>query len=218
MHAGPEVSVASTKAYSCMLVCFALLALHLARIRDLSPLQGQVVLEALNELPGKVQSVLDQQDEIAAVAKKYAQYRSMFFIGRTSAYPMAQEGALKLKEVSYIHAEAYPASELKHGPLALVNADMPVVVVLPDNELLDKSMSALEEVKAREGRLLVVTDSTDSRIDTVANDVIRVASTHSLLYGSLMAVALQQFAYYCAVELEQDVDQPRNLAKSVTVE
>jgi glucosamine--fructose-6-phosphate aminotransferase (isomerizing) len=218
MHAGPEVSVASTKAYSCMLVCFALLALHLARIRDLSPMHGQVVLEAFNQLPEKVQSVLDQQQEIAVIAKKYAQYRSMFYIGRTSAYPMAQEGALKLKEVSYIHSEAYPASELKHGPLALVNAEMPVVVVLPDNELLDKSMSAIEEVKAREGRLLVVTDSEDSRIDAIANDVIRVASTHSLLHGSLMAVALQLFAYYCAVELGQDVDQPRNLAKSVTVE
>jgi glucosamine--fructose-6-phosphate aminotransferase (isomerizing) len=218
MHAGPEVSVASTKAYSCMLVCFSLLALHLARIRDMSPMQGQALLAAFNDLPEKIQSVLEQQQEIAAIAKKYSQSKNMFYIGRTSAYPMAQEGALKLKEVSYIHAEAYPASELKHGPLALVNADMPVVVVLPDNELLDKSMSALEEVKAREGRLVVVTNSADSRIDDLANDVIRVASTHALLHPLVMGVALQLFAYHCALELGQDVDQPRNLAKSVTVE
>jgi len=201
-----------------MLVCFALLSLHLVRIRDMSPMQGQALLSAFNELAEQMQSVLDQQQVIAAIAKKYAQSRSMFYIGRTSAYPMAQEGALKLKEVSYIHAEAYPASELKHGPLALVDADMPVVVVLPNNELLDKSMSALEEVKAREGRLLVVTNSDDSRIDALANDVIRVTSTHALLHPLLLGVAMQLFAYHCAMELGQNVDQPRNLAKSVTVE
>ena len=218
MHAGPEVSVASTKAYSCMLVCFALLALHLARVRDLSPLQGRTLLTALRDLPLQVQAVLETQEQIAAIARTYAQYRSMFYIGRTDAYPMAQEGALKLKEVSYIHAEAYPASELKHGPLALVCAEMPVMVVLPDNDLLDKSMAALEEVKAREGRLLVVTNAGDARIDALADDVIRVPATNPLLHPVLLGVALQQFAYYCAVELKQDVDQPRNLAKSVTVE
>lgn len=131
---------------------------------------------------------------------------------------MAQEGALKLKEVSYIHAEAYPASELKHDPLALVDVDMSVVVVLPGNELLDKSTSVLEEVKAREGRLLVVTNSEDNHIDVLANDVIRVAPTHALLHPLLMGVALQLFAYHCVLELGQDVDQPRNLAKSVAVE
>lgn len=218
MHAGPEVSVASTKAYSCMLMCFALLALHLARIRDLSPMQGQALIGAFDELAGQVKTVLEKQQDIAAIAEKYAQYRSMLYIGRTSAYPMAQEGALKLKEVSYIHAEAYPASELKHGPLALVDADMPVVVVLPDNDLLDKSMSALEEVKARQGRLLVVTNASDERIDAIADDVIRVPSTHALLHPFLVAVAMQLFAYHCALALGQDVDQPRNLAKSVTVE
>ncbi|MGB1010008.1 MAG: glutamine--fructose-6-phosphate transaminase (isomerizing) [Thiolinea sp.] len=218
MHAGPEVSVASTKAYSCMLVCFALLALHLARIRDLSPLQGRAVVSALNDLPLQIQAVLEIQEQINAVARRYTQYRSMFYIGRTDAYPMAQEGALKLKEVSYIHAEAYPASELKHGPLALVCADMPVAVALPDNDLLDKSMAALEEVKARQGRLLVFTNAGDARIDALADDVIRVPSTHPMLHPLLLGVAMQLFAYYCAVELEQDVDQPRNLAKSVTVE
>ena len=210
--------MASTKAYSCMLVCFSLLALHLARIRDLSPMQGQALLSTFNDLPEQMQSVLEQQETIAEIANQYAKSRSMFYIGRTSAYPMAQEGALKLKEVSYIHAEAYPASELKHGPLALVDAEMPVVVVLPDNELLDKSMSALEEVKARQGRLLVVTNSSDVRIDSLANDVIRVASTHALLHPLLLGVAMQLFAYHCALALGQDVDRPRNLAKSVTVE
>jgi len=131
---------------------------------------------------------------------------------------MAQEGALKLKEVSYIHAEAYPASELKHGPLALVNKNMPVIVVLPDNDLLDKSMSALEEIKAREGCIITVTNSTDNRINVLSNDVIHVPSTHALLHPILLGVAMQLFAYHCALELEREIDQPRNLAKSVTVE
>jgi len=218
MHAGPEFSVTSTKAYSCMLVCFALLALHLARIRDLSSMQGLALLEAFDKLPDQIQHVLKLKQDIAAVAKKYAQSQSMFYIGRTSAYHMAQEGALKLKEVSYIHAEAYPASELKHGPLALINKNMSVVVILPDNELLNKSVSVLEEIKAREGQIIVVTNSRDNRINTLANDVIRVPSTHALLHPLLLGVAMQLFAYHCAVLLGTDIDQPRNLAKSVTVE
>ena len=157
MHAGPEVSVASTKAYTCMIVALTLLALHLGRIRDLSPQQGQRLIAALKQLPGQIAETLEDESHIQAVAHRYASSASAFFIGRAGAYPTALEGAQKLKEISYIHAEAYPASELKHGPLALITVDIPTVVVLPDDDLLDKSISSLEEIKARRGPVIALT-------------------------------------------------------------
>jgi len=203
MHAGPEVSVASTKAYSSMLTVFALLALMLGRLRDVSPQRGTHLLKAFDELPEKIQTVLANDKKITAIAKRYATAQSAFFVGRTAGFPIALEGAQKLKEVSYIHAEAYPAS---------------CVVVLPDTELLTKSISSLEEIKARGAPVIAVTDADNKRINELANHVISVPAIDPLLQPILMGVALQLLAYHCAVALDRDVDQPRNLAKSVTVE
>ncbi|MBX2883279.1 MAG: glutamine--fructose-6-phosphate transaminase (isomerizing) [Granulosicoccus sp.] len=218
MHAGPEASVASTKAYTSMQVCFALLALHLARIRDLSPQQGEKLLQSLESLPDAITAALQAEAHIADIARKYAAVNSMFFIGKASAFPTALEGAQKLKEISYIHAEAYPASELKHGPLALISPDTPTVVVLPDNDLLEKSLSSLEEIKARSGPAIVVTNSDDARIRDLADDIIKTPASHELLHPVVMGISLQLFAYHCARVLKRDIDRPRNLAKSVTVE
>ena len=218
MHAGPEVSVASTKAFTAMLSVFALLAIMFGRSRDVSPQRGAQLIQELESVPEKIADVLAIETHIAGIAKTYAKSHSAFFVGRTSAYPVALEGAQKLKEISYIHAEAYPASELKHGPLALVSADTPCVIVLPESELLDKSLGALEEIKARSAPVIAVTDSINSRIDKLADQVIRVPQSDELVQGMVMGVALQIYAYHSAVALGRDVDQPRNLAKSVTVE
>ena len=218
MHAGPEVSVASTKAFTAMLSVFALLAILFGRSRDVSPQRGAQLLQALEQAPDKITEVLALESQIKTIAKKYSKSKSAFFVGRTSAYPVALEGAQKLKEISYIHAEAYPASELKHGPLALVCSKTPCVVILPESELLEKSLGSLEEIKARKAPVIVVTDSTNKRIDKLADHVIRTPSADSLVQGMIMGVALQLLAYHCALALGRDVDQPRNLAKSVTVE
>ena len=218
MHAGPEVSVASTKAFTAMLSVFALLAILFGRARDVSPQRGAQLLKALEDAPDKIADVLALETHIASIANKHAKCHSAFFIGRTAAFTVALEGAQKLKEISYIHAEAYPASELKHGPLALVTSKTPCVVILPESELLEKSLGTLEEIKARSAPVIAVTDSDNSRIDKLADDVIRVPRTDELVQGMIMGVALQIYAYHSAVALGRDVDQPRNLAKSVTVE
>lgn len=218
MHAGPEVSVASTKAYSSMLAVLALLALQLGRIRDVSVQQGALLLSTLEGLPELLQQTLELEDSIKALAAKYCNAQSAFFIGRTDAYPVALEGAQKLKEISYIHAEAYPASELKHGPLALITPETPCVVILPDDDLLDKSIATLHEIKTRGGPVIAVTNSTDERIQAASADVILVPPCHQILHANVLAIPLQLFAYHCALKLEREVDQPRNLAKSVTVE
>lgn len=218
MYAGPEISVASTKCYTSMLVVFALLALQLGRIRDLSPQQGAQCVNALHKLPDYIEDTLKQESHIKKIASRYAKSHSAFFIGRTDAYPIALEGAQKLKEISYIHAEAYPASELKHGPLALISNKIPSVVALPDNDLLEKSISTLEEIKSRSGPIIVVTNANHNLFEKLADEIISVPPTHSLLHPIIMAIPLQLFAYHCALALKRDVDQPRNLAKSVTVE
>ena len=188
------------------------------RSRDVSPQRGAQLLQALEQAPDKITEVLALESQIKTIAKKYSKSKSAFFVGRTSAYPVALEGAQKLKEISYIHAEAYPASELKHGPLALVCSKTPCVVILPESELFEKSLGSLEEIKARKAPVIVVTDSTNKRIDKLADHVIRTPSADSLVQGMIMGVALQLLAYHCALALGRDVDQPRNLAKSVTVE
>ncbi|MCB1755861.1 MAG: glutamine--fructose-6-phosphate transaminase (isomerizing) [Gammaproteobacteria bacterium] len=218
MHAGPEVSVASTKAYTSMLTVFALLALHLGRIRDLSPQQGERLVRELQLLPDKIREALQEEAHIVRLAEKYCNSTSAFFIGRANAFPIALEGAQKLKEISYIHAEAYPASELKHGPLALISPSIPTVVVLPDSDLLDKSLSSLEEIKARGGPVIALTNADDPRVRALADDVITAPATEPVLQPIVMGIALQLFAYHCAVKMGRNVDQPRNLAKSVTVE
>lgn len=218
MHAGPEVSVASTKAYTSMLTVFSLLALMMGRLRDVSPQRGAVLINALNSLPDHINQCLALEPQIKSVANFIKSAQSTFFLGRTDAFPVALEGAQKLKEISYIHAEAYPASELKHGPLALITKDTPCIVVLPDNELLVKSISSLEEIKARGGPIISVTDSDNEQISALSDYVIKTPSVESILKPVISGIALQLLAYHVAINLDRDVDQPRNLAKSVTVE
>jgi len=218
IHAGPEVSVCSTKSFTCTLLAFALLALHLGRIRDLSPARGKRLVQALERLPGQIAEVLAGADAVRAVAEKYASRTNAFFLGRAGGFPVALEGAQKLKEVSYIHAEAYPASELKHGPLALISPETPTIMVLPQDDLYEKSLSSLEEIRARRGPVIALTHPGDERLRGKVDDVILVPPTEPELNPVLMTVPLQLLAYHAAVALGRDVDQPRNLAKSVTVE
>jgi glutamine---fructose-6-phosphate transaminase (isomerizing) len=216
MHAGPEVSVASTKVVTSMMVSFALLALHLGRVRDLGPADGKRLVAGLRALPDAVRKVLDLESEIAAVAHKYAHVPSMFFLGRNTGFPIALEGALKLKEISYIHAEAYAASELKHGPIALISESFPTVVVLLDDELFEKNLSSIQQVRARKGPVVAITQRV---VDpALADHVVLIPTVTPELDPIVANVALQLFAYHAAVALGRDVDQPRNLAKSVTVE
>jgi glucosamine--fructose-6-phosphate aminotransferase (isomerizing) len=218
IHAGPEVSVASTKTFTSTVAAFALFALHLGRIRDLSPAEGKRIIAALQQLPDQIRAILRGTDAIRAIAHKYAERGNAFFIGRANGYPVALEGAQKLKEISYIHAEAYPASELKHGPLALISPETPTVVVLPRDGLYEKTLSSLEEIRARRGPVIAVTQGGDERLLAKVDDVLIVPETLESLNPMLLTVPLQLFAYHCAVALKRDVDQPRNLAKSVTVE
>ena len=215
VHAGPEISVTSTKTFTCTAVAFALLALHLGRIRDLGPADGQRIIAGLEALPDQIRAILDQEDAIAAQAAELGEARGAFFIGRVRGYPVALEGAQKLKEVSYIHAEAYPASELKHGPLALVDAELPTVAIVPDDPLHEKNRSSVEQVRARGGRVLAVAHRP---LDGLADATIVVPRSEPELDPILLGIPLQLLAYHAAVALGRDVDQPRNLAKSVTVE
>ncbi|ALE78362.1 glutamine amidotransferase [Pseudonocardia sp. AL041005-10] len=219
LHSGPEVSVASTKAVTTMSVSFAMLAVLLGRVRDLSVADGRRLLDGLAALPRHVETVLADDaahGTVAAVAQRWAHASSMFFVGRTRCSPVAREGAQKLKEVSYCHAEAYPASELKHGPLALVTPDMPSVVVVPDDELLAKNVGTIEQIRARGGPVIAVTDA--ELPAGLADAVLRVPRTEPELAPILLGIPLQLLARHAAVVLGRDVDRPRNLAKSVTVE
>ncbi|WLQ42970.1 glutamine--fructose-6-phosphate transaminase (isomerizing) [Streptomyces laculatispora] len=214
VHAGPEVCVVSTKCFTNTVVAFALLALHLGRIRDLSVADGKRIIEGLRRLPAQISEILDNEDEIKKLAAEYADAKSMMFIGRVRGYPVAREASLKLKEVSYIHAEAYPASELKHGPLALIEPAMPTVAIVPDDDLLEKNRAAMEEIKARSGRILAVAHQVQEKAD----HTIVVPKNENELDPILMGIPLQLFAYHTALAMGRDIDKPRNLAKSVTVE
>ncbi|GAA3458249.1 glutamine--fructose-6-phosphate transaminase (isomerizing) [Saccharothrix longispora] len=216
LHAGPEVSVAATKSFTTMAVALAMLALDLGRVRDLSITEGRRVVTGLGELPHTIAQILAAENDIAEVARRYAGAEHMFFVGRVRGWPVAREGAQKLKEISYVHAEAYQASELKHGPLALINPDMPTVVLVPDDELLPKNVATIEEIKARGGPVIAITDA--DLPPGLATDVIRVPRAHDALSPITLSVPLQLFAYHLARSLGRDVDRPRNLAKSVTVE
>ncbi len=216
LHAGQEVSVASTKSFTSTLVVFTLLALHLGRVRDLGPAAGTRLVRGLEALPAQIAELLEQESAVAEVAKLVAPASSAFFIGRLGGYHVALEGAQKLKEVSYIHAEAYPAAELKHGPLALVTPDIPTVVVAPEDSLWDKTMSTIAEIASRQGEVIAVTDAT--RGVPGATRVLTVPRTEPELQPILLNIPLQLLAYHTAKELGRDIDKPRNLAKSVTVE
>jgi glutamine---fructose-6-phosphate transaminase (isomerizing) len=216
LHAGPEVAVASTKAVTNMAVSFAMLGLLFGRVRDLSFADGQRIVRGLRELPGQISQVLACEAEIAEVAKRYSGAQHMFFTGRVRGWPVAREGAQKLKEISYLHAEAYQASELKHGPLALIDPDMPTVTVIPGDELVSKNIGTVEEIKARGGPVIAVTSA--DLPSGLADAVISVPRTEPELSPILLTIPLQLFAYHIAVALGRDIDKPRNLAKSVTVE
>jgi glucosamine--fructose-6-phosphate aminotransferase (isomerizing) len=216
LHAGPEVSVTSTKTFTATAVAFALLALHLGRIHDLSPADGRRIIAGLQALPAQIEEILAGEQHIAEIAADLADCRGMFFIGRVRGFPVAREGAQKLKEVSYLHAEAYPASELKHGPLALVSPELPTVAIVPDDDLFDKNLSTLGEIRARRGPVLAVGHT---ELDPkLADHQVRLPKNEPELDPILLSVPLQMLAYHAAVVLGNDVDKPRNLAKSVTVE
>ncbi|MFD9909202.1 glutamine--fructose-6-phosphate transaminase (isomerizing) [Streptomyces sp. NPDC059063] len=214
VHAGPEVCVVSTKCFTNTTVAFALLALHLGRIRDLSASDGKRIIAGLRQLPAQIEQMLAREDEIQKLAQEFADAKSMLFIGRVRGYPVAREASLKLKEVSYIHAEAYPASELKHGPLALIEPALPTVAIVPDDDLLEKNRAALEEIKARSGKILAVAHQEQEKAD----HTIVVPKNEDELDPILMGIPLQLLAYHTALALGRDIDKPRNLAKSVTVE
>jgi glucosamine--fructose-6-phosphate aminotransferase (isomerizing) len=216
LHAGAEMSVAATKSFTSTVTAFALLALHLGRIRDLSPTDGTRIINGLAALPDHVREILKLSDEIAEVAREIAPSPSMMFVGRRRGWPVAREGAQKLKEISYIHAEAYPSAELKHGPLALISPEMPTIAVVPDDDLLDKNTSTLSEIKARSGPVIALAHR--QLPVELADRTIVIPRSEPELDPILLSIPLQLLAYHAAVALERDVDKPRNLAKSVTVE
>lgn len=217
LHAGPETAVASTKAVTTMFVGFALLALQLGRVRDLSVADGRRLVAGLQRLPGQIEEILGDEERLAGVARTLAEAPSMFFVGRVRGYPVAREGAQKLKEISYRHAEAYQMSELKHGPLALISPDVPTVAIVPDDELTDRNVGALHEIAARGGPLVVITHD-DVDLGGLTVERIDVPRSERELDPMLLTIPLQLVAYHAAVALGHDVDRPRNLAKSVTVE
>ena len=217
-HAGPEIGVASTKNFTSQLVVLTLLALLIGRHQNLSFTDGVEAIRELQTLPSKVKEVLFQANHIQAIAEKYYRCNNWLFIGRKFNYPIALEGALKLKEVSYIHAEGYAAGEMKHGPIALINPDMPTVAIVPQDDMYEKMINNIQEIKSRKGPVIAIATMGDKKIKKIADEVIEIPSTLNYLYHVLTIIPCQLIAYYCACLLNRDVDKPRNLAKSVTVE
>jgi glucosamine--fructose-6-phosphate aminotransferase (isomerizing) len=218
LHAGPEIGVASTKAFTSQCVTLAMLALYFGRLRNLSFDAGMRIIERLQELPTHVARALETNDVVKRIAGKYAHCTNFLYLGRQYNFPTALEGALKLKEISYIHAEGYPAAEMKHGPIALVDQHTPSVVLIPQGFVYDKVMSNLEEIKARGGPVIAVVGEGDTRVADLADDVIEVPNVEEFLQPVVTVIPLQLLAYHIAVLRGCDVDKPRNLAKSVTVE
>ena len=218
-HCGPEIGVASTKAFTAQLTALYLLALHLARVRNvMNVADGKAWLDRLVRLPSLVEGVLGREAEIVAIAKRYYKKRNFLFLGRGINYPIALEGSLKLKEVSYIHAEGYAAGEMKHGPIALIDRDMPVVVLAPRDRLYEKTVSNLMEVKARRAPVIALVAEGERELGRTADAVFTIPDTHPLMSPILFTIPLQLLAYHAALQKGTDVDKPRNLAKSVTVE
>jgi glucosamine--fructose-6-phosphate aminotransferase (isomerizing) len=218
LHAGPEIGVASTKAFTSQVIALALLTLKLARLRNMSVIKGREVAEAMLALPAQVQSILDNAAEIEKIAERFKGATNFLYLGRGYNFPVALEGALKLKEISYIHAEGYPAAEMKHGPIALIDSKMPVVFIAPHDAVFDKVVSNVQEVKARGGEVICITSQHEPVLDGLIDFELRVPQTIDMLYPILTVIPLQLLAYYIAVKRGLNVDQPRNLAKSVTVE
>ena len=217
-HAGPEIGVASTKAFTSQLVVGAMLALYLGRLRDMSYSDGVEYVKALKQLPELIKQTLTQAAPIKAIAKRYSEYRDFLFLGRQSMFPIALEGALKLKEISYIHAEGYPAAEMKHGPIALISPECPTVFFAPAGEMFPKLVSNIQEIKARKGQVIVITTAGAELPAGLADERIDLPPCHDAVLPILATIPVQLLSYYIAAELKRDVDKPRNLAKSVTVE
>ena len=218
MHAGPEIGVAATKSFTSQVAVLTLLGLLLGRIHHLSTSEGIRIMEELNAIPDKVRSILSQSDHIKAIAEKYSYAKAMMFLGRQFSYPVAMEGALKMKEISYIHAEGHPSAELKHGVIALISPEVPSVFIAPDDSVFDKNVSNIEEVKARKGPVIAIGTEGSTKLEKVADDVIYIPPCPDFLSPLLSVIPLQLLSYHLAVKLGCDVDKPRNLAKSVTVE
>ena len=216
LHAGPEIAVVATKTFTCTAVALALFAIHLGRIRDLGTADGARLLNALTALPDQINAIVASEPTIAALAKSLANASDVYFVGRAAGYAVALEGALKLKEVSYLHAEAYPASELKHGPLALITPETPTIVVLPRDDLFAKNISTIEEIRARRGPVFAITHS--GELPVTVDGSFAVPKSEPELDSILLNIPLQLLAYHVALSKGVNIDQPRNLAKSVTVE
>ena len=217
-HAGPEIGVASTKIFTSQLTILTLLALLLGRHHNLSLTEGVGAIRAIQALPELMKDVLSQAHHIEAIAEKYHKCNNWLFLGRNYNYPIAMEGALKLKEVSYIHAEGYPAGEMKHGPIALINPEMPTVAIIPKDDVYEKMFSNIQEIKSRKGPVIAITTKGDDELREIVDDVIEIPKTLDFLNPILAVVPCQLLSYYCASLLNRDIDKPRNLAKSVTVE
>lgn len=218
IHAGPEIGVASTKAFTSQVTVLILLTILLGRRNGLNRSNAAIMLTELSTMPKKVESILDNISKIKDIAKEYCDRRNFLYLGRGYNYPVALEGALKLKEISYIHAEGYPAAEMKHGPIALIDQDMPVVFVATKDKTYEKILGNMEEVKARGGRIIALATAGDSNVRTLADHVIYIPETEYFITPVVASIPLQLLAYYIAIERGCNVDQPRNLAKSVTVE
>ena len=217
-HIGPEISVASTKAFVSQLVILVLLTILLGRQRRMSQEKARKIIEELQALPIKAEKIIVLKDQLEKIAQKYYNSRDFIFIGRKLNYPIALEGALKLKEISYIHAEGYPAGELKHGPLALIDETWPVVCLIPQDSVYEKNLSNIQEIKARNGKVIAIATEGDPKIAELADEVVYVPKTLEILYPILTVIPLQLLAYFIAKKKGCPIDQPRNLAKSVTVE
>jgi glucosamine--fructose-6-phosphate aminotransferase (isomerizing) len=219
MHAGPEIGVAATKSFTSQLVILNLIGLLLGRMRQLSTAQGQRMIDALEALPSQIEQVLKLSDQMKAIAKKYIDVSGMLFFGRQFNYPIALEGALKLKEITYLFAEGHPSAELKHGIIALIRPDLPSIFIAPDDAVFSKNVNNIEQVKARKGPIIAITSGTGAKqLKELAADIVEVPRTIDCLSPILTVIPLQLLAYHLAVALGRDVDKPRNLAKSVTVE
>jgi glucosamine--fructose-6-phosphate aminotransferase (isomerizing) len=218
VHAGPEIGVASTKAFTSQVIALLLFTLKLARLRNLSMVDGKAIIDDMLALPAQIQSILDRASEVEAIADEFKDAQNFLYLGRGYSFPTALEGALKLKEISYIHAEGYPAAEMKHGPIALIDENMPVLFIAPHDSVFDKVVSNVQEVKARGGRVVAITTRDEESLHGKLDYEFRIPETKDLLTPVLASVPLQLLAYYIAVKRGANVDQPRNLAKSVTVE
>ena len=218
IHAGAEIGVASTKAFTSQITILILLSIILGRMKSISPMEGREYIEELKKIPDKVQHILDKNDEIREIAKIYKHAKNALYLGRGVNFPVALEGALKLKEISYVHAEGYPAAEMKHGPIALIDKNMPVFFIVIKDFIHDKVINNMEEVKARSGKIIAIANENDIAVEKLADSIITIPKTLSNLSPLLTVIPLQLLAYHIAVLRGCNVDQPRNLAKSVTVE